>query len=333
MSRVSVAFVFRPWFLMFALLGFSAKAWSAPSQKRENVNEAMDALAAAVMDGQGSLNAVLSRIQYLGAEATASVTLARWAQQSTSTVQLRRVAEALSQVADPIAEPTLLGLLANKDGAVRMRAAQGLGRIKSSLAGKRLVPLLKDSSLGVRKEAARSLGVIPFRPAARDILKAAQKEKEVETRVEMLLAVGALGDRRNAEPLQPFLNASSEVTQRAAAHALCRLGAKSGFQFVERLLASPEKSTRLSGVKLLEEVSEARAKALLRQRLEDDAIEVAAVAARILHQLGETQMLEWLVTKSAQSRVDDQLVIEKELETLRLSDEARRDILTKAGLR
>ena len=64
----------------------------------------------------------------------------------------------------------------------------------------------------------------------------------------------------------------------------------------------------------------------------DRATLVRAAAGRVLFQAGDATKLDWLVLESAKAKGEERIPFENELEALHLSDEARRAILTRAGI-
>jgi HEAT repeat protein len=165
------------------------------------------------------------------------------------------------------------------------------------------------------------------------LMKAAKIEGEIEVRAEMLIAVGAVGDKKQAAGLEAFLDDSSESARFAAAQGLCLLGNKKGFEFAKKKLQSADRYERIEGLKLFEGSRARDVAAVLTPMLEDSDRAVAAMTARLLDQGGDPKMLDWLVLKSFQTMGDDKLAYEKELEALRLPDDQRKSILAKAGIK
>lgn len=209
---------------LWALIPPPAAAGSAESKAARRA-EAKE-LASQIAAGSPPHPAV-NRIRFLSQEQAASEELAGLLRDSLDPRRRRNLAEALALLASPAAEPALLALLRDPDGAVRMQALKGLGRIKSR-AVERMLPLLSDSSLGVRREAALALGAAEDPRVGKRLLLAASSEGEPEVREAMLLAVGQSRDRDQEKPLEKFLHSSSESTRLAAARALCLLEAAGG---------------------------------------------------------------------------------------------------------
>jgi HEAT repeat protein len=314
---------------LFLALSLSLSGWAAPRDASRRAEAS--SLVAQILTGN-RVNAAVSRLQFLGEQAFAAYELSAHLRQGMPDREREQAAWALSQLEARNAESTLLVLLEDQQGAIRMHAARGLGRLRSK-AVDRLKPLLNDRSLGVRREAAVALGASGVKRVGKMLLAAARLEGEPEVRAAMLVAIGHSGDRAQRKPLERFLDISSESTRSAAAQALCLLGAPSGFSFVSKLVSSADALERRRGASLLEGSTHAQAIKLLKPLLEDADKAVAAYAARLLHQAGEPKMIEWLVLSSATAADEDKLKFETELENLRLPDEQRRAILAKAGLK
>ncbi|MBK7863015.1 MAG: HEAT repeat domain-containing protein [Archangiaceae bacterium] len=318
--------------LLVFVWAVTAVAGSKTAKAQAVRAEAQD-LVDAILRGDGNLNGTLSRVHYLGQEGVVSLELAETVRRAGDLEQLRRIAQALGALAHPNGEGALLYLLNADDGAIRMSAVQGLGRLRSVPAGPRLVPLLQDKSMGVRREAARALGLLHYAKAGPALMKAAKTEPELEVRAELLVAAGASGDKKQAPLLEGFLDDSSESARFAAAQGLCLLGHKRGYEFAKKKLGSPDRFERLEGLRLFEGTRAREVNAVLAPMLDDRDRGVSATAARILYQGGDLKMLDWLVVKSFQATGDDKLPYERELETLRLADDHRREILAKAGIK
>lgn len=316
--------------LLLSVLLLAAPALAGSAQKAAARAAEADALTDDILKGHNVAQAV-SRLHFLGAEEQAADELAKRIRHPDVKVR-REIAWALSQLASPDHESSLVTLARDDDGAVRMSAAQGLGRIRS-VNSKLLFALLADKSVGVRREAAKALGQQRNPKNGSRLAAAAQAEGEPEARVAMLVAVGQSGDKKSSKALEPFLTNSSESTRFAAAQGLCLLGASSGFEFSKKMLASKDKYERRQALALFEGASAKVASPLLKPLLEDEDKTIAATAARILHQGGEPKMLEWLVMAAWKSNGDDRLAYERQLEELKLTDEQRKKILQSQGVK
>lgn len=318
--------------LCVGMLSLSAAARPKSVEKSMAARAEAQDLVDGILRGEGNLNGLLNRVRFIGQEAAVCTELSEVVRRTGDPQQVRNVAQALGTLAHPNGELALLWLTGNEDGATRMYAAMGLGRMKSAQAVPKLLPLLADKSLGVRKETARALGLIRNPKAGGPLLKAAKVEGEVEVRAEMLMAVGGAGDKKQAAGLEGFLGDSSEATRFAAAKGLCGLGAKKGFEFAKKQLSSSDRYERLQGLKLFEGSKAKEASVVLGPMLEDKDRAVAAMAARVLYQGGDSAKLDWLVLQSFHANGEERLQYEKELELLRLADDQRKAILKKAGI-
>ncbi|HLL81996.1 MAG TPA: hypothetical protein VK420_05070, partial [Longimicrobium sp.] len=75
------------------------------------------------------------------------------------------------------------------------------------------------------------------------------------------------------------------------------------------------------------------ARPVLEPLLNDPEPALAAAAARILYQGGDPKMRDWLVLASYRAPSREKMAFEAELDLLHLTDEQRKGILKKAGLR
>ncbi|WP_153866128.1 MULTISPECIES: HEAT repeat domain-containing protein [Myxococcaceae] len=313
--------------LVLALL-FAAQP--APAAAPATRQAEADAQVDRVLAGEG-VGAAVSRLQFLGMQGYAAGRLADAASAPSERTR-RDVAYALSLLAAPEGERALVRLARDPDGAVRMSAAQGLGRLGRPHP-EALLPLLADPTSGVRREAARALGALNDPRAGAALSAAARAEPDLDARAAMLVAVGQASDARQASSLRPFLLSSSESTRLAAARGLVLLGDRAGRDYAKALLGSQDRFVRRQGVSLFEGVPAARARPLLHPLLEDADRGLAAATARVLYQGGERAMLDWLVLASWNEKSSSaRLAIERELEPLHLSDEARRAALRRAGV-
>ena len=317
--------------LVLSLAAPVALAAPPSVQKRLERRSDTEGVVDAVLEGRMAVPAAVSRLRTLREEAYAAQLLERSLPGLMEPRRLRDAAAVLAGLETRAAEPTLVRLTGHDDGAVRMYAAQGLGKVRSQRVDV-LLPLLEDKSLGARREAARALGASHNPRVGAPLVTAARTESDMQTRVLLLEAAGAAGDKKQAPALKTFLDDSSETTRFAAARGLCLLGAPEGFTFARKLLASEDKHVRRQGLALYEGVPQKQSEDALRPLLEDKDRTLAAGAARILSQGGDKKMLPWLVLASWNANGSEKLVYEKELETLQLADDQRKAILRAAGV-
>ncbi|KFA89931.1 HEAT repeat domain-containing protein [Archangium violaceum] len=317
--------------LVIALTTPAVQAAPPSVQKRQERRTETRALAREVLAGRLPVPTAVSRLRILREEAYAAALIAEELPQVLEPRRLRDVTAVLAGLETRTAEPALVGLAGHEDSAVRMYAVQGLGKVRSRRVDV-MLPLLEDKSLGARREAARALGATGNPQVGKALLTAARAESDPQTRVMMLEAVGASGDKKQAPGLKAFLDDSSESTRFAAARGLCLLGVPEGFSFARKLLSSEDKHVRRQGLALYEGVSAKQSAAVLRPLLEDKDRALAAGAARVLYQGGDKTMMSWLVLASWNAQGEEKLTYEKELETLHLADDERKALLRKAGV-
>ncbi|HYO73667.1 MAG TPA: HEAT repeat domain-containing protein [Archangium sp.] len=300
-------------------------------QKRLERRSETQALVHDVLAGRLAVPTAISRLRILREEGHAAGLLIKELPQVLEPRRLRDVTAVLAGLETRAAEPSLVDLAGHEDSAVRMYAVQGLGKVRSRRVDV-MLPLLEDKSYGVRREVARALGATGSPQVGKPLLTAARAESDPQTRVMMLEAVGATGDKKQAPGLEAFLDDSSESTRFAAARGLCLLGAPEGFAFARKLLSSEDKHVRRQGLALYEGLPVKQSSTALRPLLEDPDRPLAAGAARILYQGGDKTMMSWLVLASWNAQGEEKLVYEKELETLHLADDERKALLRKAGV-
>ena len=319
--------------LLLLLTLVSTLAGAAPPsvQKRMGRRAETQALVEQVIDGSLPVSTAISRLRILREESFAAQQLVRGMSQAMDIRRLRDMTAVLAGLGTRAAESNLAQLTGHEDGAVRMYAVQGLGRLRTQRIDV-LLPLLEDKSLGVRREVARALGASHNPRVGKTLVTTARTETDPQTRVLMLEAVGAAGDKKQAPALKAFLDDSSESTRFAAARGLCLLGAPEGFSFARKLLASEDRLVRRQGLGLYEGLPVKQTGPALRPLLEDKDRGLAAGAARILAQGGDKTMVSWLVLASWNANGEEKLTYEKELETLQLADDERKAILRAAGV-
>lgn len=318
--------------LTLTLLPAVAFAASASSRKASLHQAEAEQLVTEISRG-GNANAAVSKIKRIGQEGFASHELASLIRKEPDLDRRRNMAQALAGLGHPEGEGALARALEDDDGPVRMYAAQGLGRMKSRGAAPKLAMALGDKTLGVRREAARALGAIADPKHGAVLAKATKAEEDPETRAAMLLALGQVGDKKQTAVLESFLGHNSESARFAAAAGLCVLGAPAGFKFAKARLESKDKYERMQGLMLFDGAKSKDVASVLEPLLKDPDRSLQATSARILYQGGDKSKLDWLVLASFQALGEDRLPYEKELETLRLTDDERRAILRKAGIK
>ncbi|MCY1080362.1 HEAT repeat domain-containing protein [Archangium lansingense] len=317
--------------LVLALTTPAVQAAPPSVQKRQERRMETQGLVKEFLKGGLAVPTAISRLRILREEAFAAGLFAAAIPEVLEPRRLRDVTAVLAGLETRAAEPTLVDLAGHEDSAVRMYAIQGLGKVRSRRVDV-MLPLLEDKSYGVRREVARALGATGNPKVGKALLTSARTETDPQTRVMLLEAVGAAGDKKQTPALKAFLDDSSESTRFAAARGLCLLGAPEGFTFARKLLTSEDKHVRRQGLALYEGVAAKQSSSALRPLLEDKDRTLAAGAARILYQGGDKTMMSWLVLASWNAQGEEKLVYEKELETLHLADDERKALLRKAGV-
>ena len=299
-------------------------AWAGAAENREKATQLLERF----RDGKANVNETANQIKYLGEERYATDELIEMLGPPKTREKVLLV---LSQVAiyDLQTEHTLLEFLKDPDISVVMLSLRTLGHINAVKSVAPIAEKLADDRVGVRKAAAEALGQLKQKTSGAALMSAVAREKELDAKVAEILAAGQANDPRQVKALEALLTDDSEATRLAATQALCQMGQKKGLAEVQKLLSSPEEARRLQGVKMFEGSNAAAAKNL-KPSLMDASVKVRAMAGRIMAQAGVTGMIDWLVLASAAASIDDRLIIEREIEPLRLSDAQRNLILKKA---
>ncbi|MEW5739979.1 MAG: HEAT repeat domain-containing protein [Myxococcota bacterium] len=315
--------------LLLLALSLSIPAWARPN----NRNEAIRVLEE-FFGGRMGVNQMVNRLSFLGEAGYGADELIAAYKKADPKLQ-GLILEGLVGLGmfDADTDKIFLRALDSGDVAQMITACRGLAKAKSPTAPPRLIELLAARQPAVRREAAKALGELGAAKAGAPLIAAAKKEEDLEVRLAMVVAVGRAGDKKQVPALEAMLAGDSETTRLAAAQALCLLGAKSGVQYANKLLASDQKIERLQGVLLFEGATAKVAGPPLKVALADPDHRVRSTAARVLAQGGDKSKVEWLVLESAKAVGEDRLPYEDQLEKLRLTDEARQEILKKAGLK
>jgi HEAT repeat protein len=315
--------------LTLALVG--APALAGPQERAQEANEVLRRFSVGEISTQQAAN----RIEFLGAQVAATIHLVGMLRRNIDPNLEGAAVDLLATVTVPApdAEVLLISALGREDVGMRRNAARGLGRTGSPHAVKALIGVLQDKASGVRRQAALSLAKIGAAKAGKPLVNAAKAEDDPEVRSIMLVAVGKVGDVKQAGALKSFLTSSSESTRLAAGRALCMLGTRDGMAFAQGRLQSKEPTERLQGVLLFEGAAAKRVTKALKPMLGDSDHRVRATAARILAEGGDKKMVEWLVVESAKNTGEARMPYEDALERLHLMDEDRSKILKRVGLK
>lgn len=307
---------------------------SVPALARPNNRAEATKVLEDFLSGRMSVNQATNRLTFLGEAAYATEELIGAQRRSDPKVQAQILEVVVGLgVVNEDTEKYLVRALDTDDVAQLVTATRGLGKVRSARGLSRVTENLAAKQPVVRKESARALGEMRSPKPGKALVEAAKKETDLETKLAMVVAVGKCGDKKQVGALEAMLKDESEGTRAAAAQALCLLGAKSGVAYATGLLASPEKLARLQGVLLFEGATAKVAAGPLKVALSDKDHRVRATAARVLAEGGDKTKVDWLVLESAKAVGEDRLPYEDQLEKLRLTDDARQEILKKAGLK
>jgi HEAT repeat protein len=293
-------------------------------------------LVGALLRGEVAPPQAINRFTFLDAQRQGAFELTLALARITDERQRDVVLSVIAALAGPPpleeVERALLSALATDDLSRQLTAARGLTRMRSARVVPLLLGMLKDERVGPRRQAAQSLGELQVASAGPALAAALAAEKDLETRLDLVAALGHVGDRQQLPVLLALLTDGSETTRVAAARSLCLLGDARGTAFARTLLASTDPHERLQGVLLFEGLKAKQAAPVLSPVLADADGEVRATAARILAEGGDKSKVDWLVVESTKATGDARWPYEKQLEKLRLTDEDRRASLKRAGL-
>jgi HEAT repeat protein len=173
----------------------------------------------------------------------------------TGTTEQKR--DALFQIRNlrsEIASRSAVAALTDKDPIVRATAASSVVFLPKTEALAALTPNLSDKDAFVRKETAYALGTIESPDAAPALIELLRRDKDLEVKAAVIVALGQTGNRLSVEPLIAVLkrspNEDEEFVRRAAARSIGQIAQiiKSG---KERVVTPqsflPEKFKDLTG--------------------------------------------------------------------------------------
>jgi HEAT repeat protein len=125
-----------------------------------------------------------------------------------------------SEDASRIAVPALT----DREEMVRATAAAAVVFLAPAEAAQLLVPLLNDKSPFVRRETAYALARVGYASTAEPVWQAFQKEKDLEVRSALTIALGGIGTLRSVEHLTAILRIpkreENEFIRRSAARSI-----------------------------------------------------------------------------------------------------------------
>lgn len=138
--------------------------------------------------------------------------------------------------------------LAHSDSRVRKEALSALGKLGGEDAGMLALGQLEDHDPAVRAQAARTVGILQVERALKPLLALLEKEDDQAVVVEVIRALGLLGDPSAVIPLEKravpslFSRAPQEVRV-AAYRALGGIGTPHAMELVEK--AADDKDTEV----------------------------------------------------------------------------------------
>ncbi len=185
--------------------------------------------------------------------------------------------------------------LADRDEMVRATAAGAIVFLPPAEASQLLIPLLNDKAPFVRREAAYALARVGHPAAADPVWQAFQKEKDIEVRSTLTIALGGIGTLRSVEHLTAILRipkrAENEFIRRSAARSIGQAAAVAresggGNIFADRFTAEQFSTIDYAAAF----PTFASAASLLRNILRDtsDSADVRREAALALGAIGDT---------------------------------------------
>lgn len=135
--------------------------------------------------------------------------------------------------------PLLRQALVNQDGRVRKEALSALAKLGSEEVEEVAVSYLQDSDPGVRSQAARTVGLVHAERGLRPLLELLETEEDDTVLLEVIRALGLLGDPSAVLPLEKravpslFSRAPSEIRV-ASYRALAAIGTPHATSLIEK---------------------------------------------------------------------------------------------------
>jgi HEAT repeat protein len=142
---------------------------------------------------------------------------------ASSPVGRANAARALGRIGSPRAVPSLIQLLSDPDGRVRLAAVESLGRTDDGKSVEAVLAALQDIVSAVQLQAVRTLvgyGSLVVEPI-HDVLRHVQNKSVFRA---MLTILGEIGDPRSIPEIARYLSSTYFVVRIAAIKALVRFG-------------------------------------------------------------------------------------------------------------
>ena len=161
----------------------------------------------------------------------------------------RAAVSMLGEIGGERAVQLVTSALANTDPRVRAEALHALGELGDAEAGRLTLGFLDDSDSNVRLSAAVAAGKLGLERALRPLIQLLEQEEKPLTRVQLLQALGDLGDpgavpaiEKHASPGR-FAKSSTEVRV-AAYKALSQIGTPHARDLVQQAMNDKEPAVR-----------------------------------------------------------------------------------------
>jgi hypothetical protein len=173
---------------------------------------------------------------------------------------------------------------------LRTSLSQVLGQV-GDVAVSPLIQALQSENPRTRGYAAAALGMIAAKQSFEPIATLLKTEPDFDARLQLIEALGSLGDPRAVDILLPYLYAPEQHNRgwliRITANALGRIGTAAVLQPLCKVLESdPDWLARLGAAEGLQHLREERAIGALCEALSDRNANVRGQAAKSLRELG-----------------------------------------------
>lgn len=162
---------------------------------------------------------------------------------------VRNAATVLGELEDPDAVEHLTGVLAHSHPRVRREAVMSLARVGGDDGAQLILGMLDDPDDGVRAASAMALGVLGVERSVRTLLERLDEEEHTDVQVELLRALGQLGDPAAVSAIEkrarPSRFSRTPVAVRIAAfRALAAIGTPHARAVVQEGLEDRESEVR-----------------------------------------------------------------------------------------
>ena len=211
------------------------------------------------------------------------------------------VLEALGRLGDSRALVPVLGLLADKDPAVRLAAMRALRPLlgKGSRAADVLGDMLDDPDLEIRVLAAEYLGLMEAEVAVPRLLQIAGRGDELRLRAAAIAALGEIGSPKATSALLHILQGGPAALQMPAANALIYIQDPRSVGPLVELVEKAPPVARMTAVRALGGVLRDRrdgdARRLLQHLALEGRLEVSLAAIAGLGAMGDPDATDTLV--------------------------------------